>query len=293
MIYITGDMIIDEYLYGKTTRISPEAPVPIVDLQSREKRWGGCGNVWKNVASIMPNTRLSCYWDEVNKELFYQDETNFWLPKIDKIPLKTRIMSNGRYMSRIDDEEWITDTQLEDTFHGHWSFEQKKDDHIILSDYNKGSIKDPQKFINDAKCKVVVDPKLKLDKYKGAYLLKPNLKEFEDYVGKCPTPKELMVKAQLTRDHLELQYLIITLGEDGVLLVGDSLEHYESIVEEVSDVTGAGDVFMAALVLGLELQWSISRSTRIANRLAGLSVSKSGTYIITKQDWELAREAEL
>ena len=114
MIYITGDMIIDEYLYGTTTRISPEAPVPIVDLQSREKRWGGCGNVWKNVASIMPNTRLSCYWDEANKELFYQDKNNFWLPKIDKIPLKTRVMSNGRYMSRIDDEEWIIDTQLEE-----------------------------------------------------------------------------------------------------------------------------------------------------------------------------------
>ena len=86
--------------------------------------------------------------------------------------------------------------------------------------------------------------------------------------------------------------MIITLGEDGVLLVGDSLEHYESTVQEVSDVTGAGDVFMAALVLGLEFQWPVSKATRVANRLAGLSVSKSGTYIITKQDWKEASEAE-
>ena len=289
MIYVTGDIIIDEYLYGNTTRISPEAPVPIVDLISREKRWGGCGNVWKNIAAILPLTKLACYWDDVNKDLFYNDQTNFWLPKIDKIPLKTRIMSNGRYMSRIDDEEFITDTVLQDTIFNQWNDIQKTDT-VVLSDYNKGSIKNPEKFIADCKGRVLVDPKLKLDRYKGAYLIKPNLKEFEEYVGKINSPKELMTKAQLTRDHLELTYLVITLSEDGVLLVGDTIEHYPSVVKEVSDVTGAGDVFMAGLALGLEYNKPISESTRLANTLAGLSVSKAGTYIITKTDFNSTLE---
>jgi D-beta-D-heptose 7-phosphate kinase/D-beta-D-heptose 1-phosphate adenosyltransferase len=289
MIYVTGDIIIDEYLYGNTTRISPEAPVPIVDLISREKRWGGCGNVWKNIAAILPLTKLACYWDDVNKDLFYNDQTNFWLPKIDKIPLKTRIMSNGRYMSRIDDEEFITDTVLQDTIFNQWNDIQKTDT-VVLSDYNKGSIKNPEKFIADCKGRVLVDPKLKLDRYKGAYLIKPNLKEFEEYVGKINSPKELMTKAQLTRDHLELTYLVITLSEDGVLLVGDTIEHYPSVVKEVSDVTGAGDVFMAGLALGLEYNKPISESTRLANTLAGLSVSKTGTYTITKTDFDSTLE---
>lgn len=289
MIYVTGDIIIDEYLYGNTTRISPEAPVPIVDLISREKRWGGCGNVWKNIAAILPLTKLACYWDDVNKDLFYNDQTNFWLPKIDKIPLKTRIMSNGRYMSRIDDEEFITDTVLQDTIFNQWNDIQKTDT-VVLSDYNKGSIKNPEKFIADCKGRVLVDPKLKLDRYKGAYLIKPNLKEFEEYVGKINSPKELMTKAQLTRDHLELTYLVITLSEDGVLLVGDTIEHYPSVVKEVSDVTGAGDVFMAGLALGLEYNKPISESTRLANTLAGLSVSKAGTYTITKTDFNSTLE---
>ena len=181
MIYVTGDIIIDEYLYGNTTRISPEAPVPIVDLISREKRWGGCGNVWKNIAAILPLTKLACYWDDVNKDLFYNDQTNFWLPKIDKIPLKTRIMSNGRYMSRIDDEEFITDTVLQDTIFNQWNDIQKTDT-VVLSDYNKGSIKNPEKFIADCKGRVLLDPKFKLDRYKCSYLIKPNLKEFEEYL---------------------------------------------------------------------------------------------------------------
>ena len=282
MIYVTGDMIIDEYIYGTTTRISPEAPVPIVDLTSREKRWGGVGNVYNNIASIYSAAKLSCYKDKRNSHLFLDKNDHVYFDA-HKIPLKTRIMSNNRYMSRIDDEEYIQDTKLENTILDVWNVQ--KSGVVVLSDYNKGTIKNPQKFIKQCKGKVLVDPKLSLDNYKGSYLLKPNKKEFEDYVGVCKTPKELMAKAQLTRDHLELEYLIVTLGEDGVLLVGDSIEHYESHVEEVFDVTGAGDTFMAGLALGIEAGMSISASTRAANTLAGIAVAKNGTYIIDANDW--------
>lgn len=281
MIYVTGDMIIDEYIYGTTTRISPEAPVPIVDLTSRERRWGGVGNVYKNIYQVYAAARLACYKDNIHDSMFVDNEKHMFF-NTNKIPLKTRIMSNNRYMSRIDDEEFIQDSELEDTILEIWNAESGV---IVLSDYNKGTIKNPLKFIKDAKAKVLVDPKLSLDNYKGAYLLKPNKKEFEDYVGVCKTPKELMAKAQLTRDHLELEHLVVTLGEDGVLLVGDTIEHYESRVKEVFDVTGAGDTFMAGLALGTEAGMSISASTRTANVLAGIAVSHNGTYTITGEDW--------
>jgi D-beta-D-heptose 7-phosphate kinase/D-beta-D-heptose 1-phosphate adenosyltransferase len=282
MIYVTGDMIIDEYIYGTTTRISPEAPVPIVDLISREKRWGGCGNVYNNIVQTYTEAKLGCYYDTNNSYMFPPSQ-NFYFIKTDKIPLKTRVISNGRYMSRLDDEEYIQDTKLEDSILEKWNIQ--KNGILVLSDYNKGTIKNPQKLIKNCKGKVLVDPKLSLDNYKGAYLLKPNRKEFEDYVGKCNTPKELMAKAQLTRDHLELDYLVITLSEDGVLLIGDSIEHYPSKVEEVSDVTGAGDTFMAGIALGIEAGMGISGITRAANTLAGIAVSKNGTYTISPDDW--------
>mgnify|MGYP001347664148 FL=1 len=281
MIYVTGDMIIDEYIYGTTTRISPEAPVPIVDLTSRERRWGGVGNVYKNILQVYSAARLACYKDKIHDSMFPDNEKHTFF-NTNKIPLKTRIMSNNRYMSRIDDEEYIQDTELENTILETWNAQSGV---IVLSDYNKGTIKNPLEFIKKSKAKVLVDPKLSLDNYKGAYLLKPNKKEFEDYVGVCKTPKELMAKAQLTRDHLELQHLVVTLGEDGVLLVGDTIEHYESRVEEVFDVTGAGDTFMAGLALGTEANMSISASTRTANKLAGIAGSHNGTYTITGEDW--------
>lgn len=286
MIYVTGDMIIDEYLYGETTRISPEAPVPIVDLISREKRWGGCGNVYNNINSIQDDTKIACYYDTANEHMFTLDKHKNNYLKIDKIPRKARILSNGRYMSRIDDEEYIACDYLELGITERWN--TTKNDIVVLSDYNKGSIKNPKQFIEQTNGKVLVDPKVTLDSYYGAYLLKPNLKEFEQYAGKSTSPKELMVKAQLTRDHLNLTYLVITMSEDGVLLIGDTTEHYPSVVEEVNDVTGAGDVFMAGLALGLDRGLSISQSTRVANLLAGVSVAKTGTYTITPDDWDKA-----
>ena len=282
MIYVTGDMIIDEYLYGETTRISPEAPVPIVDLVRREKRLGGCGNVFNNVSSIYNSARIGCYLDQQHHELVNIFNESYNILDTVKVPVKTRVISNGRYMSRIDDERYIKDNALQEQVE---RLNLKSHDVLILSDYNKGSIKDPQSIISKTKAKVLVDPKLKLDTYKGAYLIKPNKKEFEDYVGKTNSAKELMTKAQLTRDHLDLTYLVVTLGEDGVLLVGDTVEHYPTIAREVIDVTGAGDVFMAGLALGLHSNRTISESTRMANRLAGKSVTIPGTYTITKRDW--------
>lgn len=283
MIYVTGDMIIDEYIYGTTTRISPEAPVPIVNLTSKEKRLGGCANVYSNIKNIYEQVKLYAYIDKSNLELFSEEEQKT-LIEINQIPVKTRVISDGHYVTRIDNEEYILEEQLEKDLLNQ-KFKPDPNGIFILSDYKKGSIKKPYKVIQKLKNKVLVDPKLPLDNYKGAYVLKPNLKEFEDFVGKCDTPKKLISQAQLLRDHLQVTYLIVTLGSEGVLLIGDSIEHYPAEVEEVFDVTGAGDTFMAGLALGLKSGWNISKATVIANKLAGISVSHKGTYSITLDDW--------
>ena len=286
MIRIVGDLILDEYWYGSTTRISPEAPVPIVNLDRKETRLGGVGNVYNNIVSIVPTIDFVTYADSRALKLLDIDKVRMF--GTEKIPLKIRVVSEGHYMSRIDDEQYIQQTELEENL---WkSVTLDKKDIVVFSDYNKGSIKDPLQFIKNTKAKVLVDPKLSLDKYKGAYLCTPNKKEFEAYVGKCKTVKELIAKATLTRDHLELNYLIVTLGSEGVLLIGDSIEYYEATQQEVYDVTGAGDTFMAGIALSLNLGLNISDATIIANNLAGIAVGHNGTYVITLEDWRKASE---
>ena len=286
MIRIVGDLILDEYWYGSTTRISPEAPVPIVNLDRKETRLGGVGNVYNNIVSVVPTVDFVTYADSEALKLLDIDKVRMF--GTEKIPLKIRVVSEGHYMSRIDDEQYIKQTELEENL---WkSVTLDKKDIVVFSDYNKGSIKDPLQFINNTKAKVLVDPKLSLDNYKGAYLCTPNRKEFEAYVGKCKTVKELIAKATLTRDHLELNYLIVTLGSEGVLLIGDSIEYYEATQQEVYDVTGAGDTFMAGIALSLNLGLNISNATIIANNLAGIAVGHNGTYVITLEDWRKASE---
>lgn len=291
MIHLVGDLIIDEYWHGETTRISPEAPVPIVSLKEKKCQLGGAGNVYMNIRGVDPfDLNFITYADEKALELLPMFEPN--PPTVfqtSKIPLKIRILSEGHYMSRVDDEDWIESTELENQVWKETKLDKK--DIVILSDYNKGTIKDPSSFISKTKAKVIVDPKLSLDNYKGAYVCTPNKKEFESYVGSWNNAKELITKATLTRDHLQLTYLIVTLGAEGVLLIGDSIEHYEATQQEVYDVTGAGDTFVAGLALSLSKGLNISQSTIIANKLAGISVGHNGTYVINEQDWEKCSES--
>lgn len=290
MIRIVGDLILDEYWYGSTTRISPEAPVPIVNLDRKETRLGGVGNVYNNIRSVEPfEIDFVTYADQKAIDLLpVLDQIPPRIFEAKKIPLKIRILSEGHYMSRVDDEDWIEETQLEDQV---WTnIIVDKNDIVVLSDYNKGTIKKPLGFIQKTKAKIIVDPKLSLDQYMGAYVCTPNKKEFESYVGSWRTPKELINKAALTRDHLQLNYLIVTLGSEGVLLIGDSIEHYPATQQEVYDVTGAGDTFVAGLALSLHQGLNISQATIVANKLAGISVGHNGTYVITNEDWEKSSE---
>ena len=112
MIRIVGDLILDEYWYGSTTRISPEAPVPIVNLDRKETRLGGVGNVYNNIVSIVPTVDFVTYADSEALKLLDIDKVRMF--GTEKIPLKIRVVSEGHYMSRIDDEQYIKQTELEE-----------------------------------------------------------------------------------------------------------------------------------------------------------------------------------
>ena len=281
MIRIIGDVLIDEYWYGTTNRISPEAPIPIVNVEKKFLRLGGAGNVYQNVKVMFPRCQIWGYIDSKFGYLF-QDETErnaVWF-STDKMPHKLRVFSDDHMMARIDDEVIIPETKLEDKFQC-----EKDRDIVILSDYSKGTIKDPQNIIR--KCsKVICDPKKSLDCYKGAYILKPNKKEFDDYVGRVTTPKELLSEGRRVRELLNIEHFIVTLGSEGVLYVGDEIQHYPATAQEVYDVTGAGDTFTACLAICIALKLNVPQAVRVANIMSGYAVSTKGTYILNAESFE-------
>ena len=285
MIHVIGVIIIDEYLLGSSTRLSPEAPIPVVDLKRKRYSLGGAGNVFMNVKSATEDVSLYGYIDDAHSYILKKIKPKGKISECDLMPLKTRIVANDHMLVRVDTEEYIEETIIEDSF----SIKNEYDI-VVLSDYNKGTVKNPQSIITKSK-RCIVDPKVSLDYYKNAYVLKPNKKEFEDYIGESNlSPKHLLVHARRVRDELNVDNFIVTLGSEGVLLVGDQIEHYPATSTEVSDVTGAGDTFTATLAICLWMNLPVYLAVRISNTMAGEAVKRHGTYLIDYN--KLAEEIE-
>lgn len=284
MIRIIGDIIIDEYWHGTTTRLSPEAPVPIVELGNKHISLGGAANVYANLKSLTKSIDL---YGLVQKEYLEHFDNKTHLIDIPKMPIKIRVLSNSHYVTRIDDEEYMDNNSLIDHFVSS-SKEWKENDIFFMSDYAKGTLANPDAVINYlriSKQRVIVDPKVCLSKYSRAWILKPNRKEFEAYTGKCNSIKDLKQKAIKARKELEVDHLIITLSEEGVLWVSkDTQLHIPTQAKSVYDVTGAGDTFGAVLAYALDQNMTMEESLRLANKAAAKSISKQGTYVIQSKD---------
>ena len=284
MINVIGDIIIDEYWQGRTTRLSPEAPVPIVELGAKHISLGGAANVYSNIKSLTKEVNLYGMVEEQYREHF--DDTSH-LIDVPKMPVKIRVLSDSHYVTRIDDEEYMNNNELIDHFvlsSSSW----KRDNIFFISDYAKGTIAHPDAIINYLNIheqKIIVDPKLSLDHYKKVWILKPNRKEFEEYAGKSSNIKGIQQKAFQVLKELEIENLIITLSEDGVLWVSkDKWKHIPTKAKSVYDVTGAGDTFGAVLAWCLDQRCGIEESLVTANKAAAKAVSKQGTYVITQKD---------
>lgn len=291
-ILILGDVMLDQYWHGDTSRISPEAPVPVVKIEHQEARVGGAANVALNVQALGAQATLMGVIgeDDAGKQLstlLQEKGVNTQLqayPKA-KTVLKLRIMGRAQQLLRLDfeDPQEITDN----AFMAQFIALLQNTDLLILSDYAKGVLFSPQKYIQAAKemgVPVVVDPKNRdLSVYRGASVLTPNMTEFETAVGTTKQPSDIAEKGMKLIEDLELQGLLVTQGSQGmtVLEKGKAPYHTPAKAKEVFDITGAGDTVIAALSTMLANQQSLVESAIFANIAAGLSVGHLGTAAIT------------
>ncbi|GJM05271.1 MAG: bifunctional protein HldE [marine bacterium B5-7] len=295
-VLVVGDIILDQYIYGETSRISPEAPVPVVRVKNTEERPGGAANVAINVSSLGINTQLL--------GITGQDEASTRLEEIlgekgvichfvhqDGFPTirKQRVLSQHQQLLRLDYEE-ESSTPEADVLVTQYLALLESIDVVVLSDYAKGSLTKVQTFIkhaNDKNITVLVDPKSSdFSCYSNASILTPNLKELEVVVGDCKTNEILISKAEKLRKNLQLDAILVTRGEKGMTLFREKQQplHLKAETHEVYDVTGAGDTVIASLAAAIASGYELDQATFLANTAAGLVVEKLGAATISAEE---------
>ena len=299
-VLIVGDLMLDRYWSGGTGRISPEAPVPVVNVSGSEDRPGGAANVAVNVATLGAKVTLlgMCGHDEnarILKEKLSSFDINcefFEVPERDTIT-KLRVMSRNQQLLRLDFEKSFADVDKSALL---TTFNQALDDVdiVILSDYAKGCLSDPQSLIRAAKQKgkkVIVDPKgSDFEKYANATLITPNVAELYAVVGEQDNEQSLVASAQSLKASLSLDGLLLTRSEDGMTLfeTGEDEFHLPAKAKEVYDVTGAGDTVVSTLAVALASRLPIQAACVLANLAASVVVGKLGTSTVTNTELALA-----
>ncbi len=301
-VLVIGDLMIDKYWHGVTERISPEAPVPVVKVNDADVRAGGAANVALNIAALNSSVSLAGLVgkDAESKEL--KDILNanavesFLVPSVNSPTIsKLRIMSRHQQLLRLDQEEAFSD-QDSDAVAQAVSSEFSSAEVVILSDYAKGTLRDCQALIAQAKgagCQVLVDPKgSDFSKYFGATLLTPNMSEFEAVVGKCDSEDQVVSGALKIINDFNLDALLVTRSEKGMTLFFADKEpvYFAANAKAVFDVTGAGDTVIATLATGLAAGLSMPDAVEIANIAAGIAVSKLGTDTVSLNELNQAIE---
>ncbi|DAB34858.1 MAG TPA: bifunctional heptose 7-phosphate kinase/heptose 1-phosphate adenyltransferase [Sulfurospirillum sp. UBA12182] len=296
-ILVIGDLMLDHYLWGKCERISPEAPVQVVDVQRETTVLGGAGNIVNNLVSLGANvTVLSVIGDDSNgKELSFMlqslgvDANALVHQSGRKTSKKSRVIASHQQVVRYDSES-KDDITIESQSALLKACEAWIEgiDAILLSDYGKGV------FTKAFTCKVIelakryqkpilVDPKGDdYSKYKGATLITPNKKEASVATKiSIVDDSSLHSAGTLLRNELSLEYAIITLSEEGIALFGEKFEKFPTVAREVYDVTGAGDTVLASLGYALSCGLSIQEAVMFANEAAAVVVGKLGSATVT------------
>jgi D-beta-D-heptose 7-phosphate kinase/D-beta-D-heptose 1-phosphate adenosyltransferase len=292
---VIGDLMLDEYLWGKTDRISPEAPVQVVDVMREDLRLGGAGNVVNNLVALGCKVSVcSVIGADDNGALLMQtftgmgvDNDGLFEDPERRTGKKTRVMAAHQQIVRIDRESKdALDSSFEVRIIG-WLKENASNFNVlVVSDYLKGVLT-PAVIAaivtlgNELKIPVVVDPKgSDYSKYRGATILTPNRKEAEQASGVSIVDEtSLNLAAAKLLSALDLSALLITRSEAGMSLFRADRDplHIPTVAREVYDVTGAGDTVLAVLSLGLAAGLSFDDSAQLANTAAGIVVGKLGT----------------
>jgi rfaE bifunctional protein kinase chain/domain len=294
-ILVAGDVMLDRYWFGDVSRISPEAPVPVVRIERREARLGGAANVARNAAALGAHAGLLGIIgaDEAGAEveqLLQGGGIHSYLKHDNAIStiIKLRVIGRQQQMVRIDFEEPPSDAVLRNKL-VQFKTLLPEYDVIVLSDYNKGGLVDVAEMIATARAAgkiVMVDPKGDdFSPYKGATVLTPNKSELKRIVGSWNSEEQLITKAQNLRGELQLDALLLTRSEEGMtLFTGEGIFNVQASAREVFDVSGAGDTVIAtmAAMLGSGAGWQEAVET--ANRAGGIVVGKLGTATVTRDE---------
>lgn len=298
---VVGDVMIDAYLFGQVDRISPEAPVPVVSVQSKENRLGGAANVALNVKALGANPILCCVvGNDANADILLDllNENNLSTEGVIKdntrpTTVKTRVISNQQQMLRIDEEnsENLNDSATQEMTDKILSIlDNSKVDVVIFEDYDKGLINESLitavvAKANELNIPTTVDPKKRnFADYKNVTLFKPNLKELREglNIHVSPTESDSLHEGFLAlKEQLNCEYALVTLSEYGMYITnGESKKVIPAHVRNIADVSGAGDTVISVTSLCLAAGTDPIFATKMANLAGGLVCEKVGVVPI-------------
>ena len=294
-LLVVGDVMLDRYWFGEVSRISPEAPVPVVKVERIEERLGGAANVARNAAAVGAKTALLSVVgdDDAGRSLsrmLIEGEIDAGLHVDSAIDttVKLRVIGRQQQLLRIDFETPPSHEILQAKL---VEFEKRvaESDVVILSDYGKGGLTHIAEMIRLARAAgkpVLVDPKGDdYTKYAGATVITPNRSELRDVVGRWSSEAELAAKAQKLRAELGLEALLVTRSEEGMTLFSEGETHHQAAQAlEVFDVSGAGDTVIATLAVMLAAGAGWDEAIRAANIAASIVVGKLGTAVVTREE---------
>ncbi|MCW5624191.1 MAG: D-glycero-beta-D-manno-heptose-7-phosphate kinase [Burkholderiales bacterium] len=294
-ILVVGDVMLDRYWFGDVSRISPEAPVPVVKVERSDERLGGAANVARNARALGAQVDLLAVVgdDEAGttiERMLAAEGIGSGLQRDGAVTttVKLRVIGRQQQLLRIDFE---TEPGQQALLSKQADFERRLPDAdvVILSDYGKGGLKHVAELIELARRAakpVLVDPKGDdYERYRGATILTPNRSEFREVAGRWSSEAELTDKAQQLRRDLALEALLVTRSEEGMSLFrDDGTLHVPTLAQEVYDVSGAGDTVIATLGVMLAAGQTFEGSVRWANRAAGIVVGKLGTAVVHPEE---------
>lgn len=294
-IAVIGDLMLDRYTFGTVSRVSPEAPVPVLDIEEEQARLGGAANVGHNIHGLGATPVMFGVIGDDTSGLLLKGifaDLGFPLDGIITAPdrpttVKTRVIAGSQQMLRIDHEKKHDITkETEDRLISMLEYQLPSLEGIILEDYNKGVITRSliQRVITLAKTRnipVFVDPKFQnFFEYKECTVFKPNRKEVEDALHvRLSSQEEILHAGQKLLSELQADNILLTLGEKGMLLFERGKEEPFAIptrARQVADVSGAGDTVIATLAVSLACGMSVREAAVLANRAAGLVIEELG-----------------
>jgi D-glycero-beta-D-manno-heptose-7-phosphate kinase len=294
-VLVVGDVMLDRYWFGDVSRISPEAPVPIVLVRKTEERPGGAANVARNITALGGHATLLSVVGEDDagralEDLLLRDRVIASLHRDRELSttVKLRVIGQQQQLLRIDFERQPSHEVLAAKLD---EYEKLIDDShaVVLSDYGKGGLAHVSRMIALAKAHgkpVLVDPKgHEYERYRGATLLTPNRSEFREVAGRWSDEADLERRARELRSRLDLDALIVTRSEEGMsLFTAKEAWHEPTVAREVYDVSGAGDTVIGALSLMVAAGADLHDAMRVANHAAGIVVGKLGTATATRAE---------